>query len=65
MHVKMKTVEENAITNKGVTMVLKCYAKGKEERIKCARENNCDDKLCIGNATLMCVNETVENQFRK
>ena len=56
VHVKMKTVEEDIITNKGVTMVLECDSKVKEERIKCVRERLCDDTLCIGNTTLQCGN---------
>ena len=36
-HAKTKAVNEDAITNKGITMVLECDAKAKEKRIKCVR----------------------------
>ena len=41
-------------------MALECDVKSKEERIKCARENNCDHRSCVGNITLKSGNETVE-----
>ena len=52
MHVKTKTFDEDITTNKGVTMVLECDAKAKEERIKCVRENICYNSLWIYNTTL-------------
>ena len=60
MHVKTKTVDEDMITNKGVTMVLECDKKAKEERINCTRENASDDRLCTGNIALQCGKETLE-----
>ena len=47
-------------TNKGVIMMLECYAKEKEEWIKFAREKHCDDRLCIGNIILKSGNDTLE-----
>ena len=60
MHAKTNTVEEDIATNKGVIMVLEFGAKAKEERTKCARENNCDDRLRVGNMELKSGNETLE-----
>ena len=46
--------------NKGVTMVLECDLKEKEERTKCLRENTCNDSLRIGKIALQCGKETLE-----
>ena len=59
-YVKTKNGNDNAILNKGLTMVLECDQKVKEERIKSIRESRDNNGLWVINAPLKCGKETLE-----
>ena len=51
---KKKNIEDNTITNKGLSTTLECDAQEKEEILKCVRENVIEDRLVVWNIELKC-----------
>ena len=51
---KIKNVDDNALTKKGLTMTLECETQEKEETSKRVRENSRECRSVFGNVELKC-----------